>query len=196
MSDVFGNPVPGITAGATAAGSVAAAATGEVLLGGLTSSGNFGTGTAGTNTITLIAGKAGTGKVAFAPSGGVTNLAAAWQTGYVPPVGAPAPVTSAEVAVTITQDVTKSITIAGTRATVKGKSGVVIEGLTTGIEDGKTVIPYFRFPGQTSYSQGSARPVVQDDAFSWQRKTGKKFYAYVTNDDGTVKSNRVIIPAK
>jgi hypothetical protein len=29
----------------------------------------------------------------------------------------------------------------------------------------------------------------------WSRKTGKKFYAYVTSDDGAVQSNRVIIPA-
>jgi hypothetical protein len=29
----------------------------------------------------------------------------------------------------------------------------------------------------------------------WQRKTGKKFYAYVTSDDGAVKSNTVIIAA-
>jgi len=33
------------------------------------------------------------------------------------------------------------------------------------------------------------------DEFTWQRKTGKKFYAYVTSDDGAVQSNRVIIPA-
>ena len=90
---------------------------------------------------------------------------------------------------------TKSITIVGSRTTVAGKPGIEIDGITVGIEDGKTVIPYFRFPGETSYTEGSARPVITDDEFTWQRKTGKKFYAYVTNDDGSVTSNRVIIPA-
>ena len=90
---------------------------------------------------------------------------------------------------------TKSITIVGSRTTVAGKPGIEIDGITVGIEDGKTVIPYFRFPGETSYTEGSARPVITDDEFTWQRKTGKKFYAYVTNDDGSVTSNRVIIAA-
>ena len=71
----------------------------------------------------------------------------------------------------------------------------MIDGVVTGIEDGKTVIPYFRFPGETTFAEGSARPVITDGSFTWQRKTGKKFYAYVTNDDGSTTSNRVIIPA-
>jgi hypothetical protein len=89
----------------------------------------------------------------------------------------------------------KSITITGSRTTVSGKPGVKIDGVVTGIEDGKTVIPYFRFPGETTFTQGSARPEIADGSFTWQRKTGKKFYAYVTNDDGAVTSNRVIIQA-
>jgi hypothetical protein len=82
-----------------------------------------------------------------------------------------------------------------TRAAVSGKPGIKVDGVTVGIEDGKTVIPYFRFPGETSYTQGSARPVVTADEFMWQHKTGKKFYAYVTSYDGAVQSNRVIIAA-
>jgi hypothetical protein len=89
----------------------------------------------------------------------------------------------------------KSITITGSRTTVSGKPGVMIDGVVTGIEDGKTVIPYFRFPGETTFTQGTARPEIADGSFTWQRKTGKKFYAYVTNDDGAVISNRVIIAA-
>jgi hypothetical protein len=91
--------------------------------------------------------------------------------------------------------VTKTITITGSRTTVSGKPGIEVDGITVGFEDGKTVVPYFRFPGETSYTEGSARPVITDDAFMWQRKTGKKFYAYVTSDDGAVQSNRVIIAA-
>ena len=89
----------------------------------------------------------------------------------------------------------KSIVITGSRATVSGKPGIKIEGVATGFEDGKTVKPFFRFPGETSYSEGTARPVITNGVFEWQRKTGKKFYAYVTSDDGAIKSNNVIIPA-
>ena len=124
------------------------------------------------------------------------NPATAWQTFYTPPTGAPAPVTSDAATVVVkAAPSTKSITITGSRTTVSGKPGIEVDGVTTGFENGKTVIPYFRFPGETSYTEGSARPVITDDAFMWQRKTGKKFYAYVTSDDGAVQSNRVIIAA-
>jgi hypothetical protein len=54
-----------------------------------------------------------------------------------------------------------------------------------------------RFPGQTTYTQGSASILVdQDGAFTWQRKTGKKIYVYVVTQEGTARSNRVIIPAR
>ena len=89
----------------------------------------------------------------------------------------------------------KSITIVGARTTVSGKPGIVIDGVVTGIENGKTVKPFFRFPGQTTFTEGSARPVIAGGSFEWQRKTGKKFYAYVTSDDGLVQSNRVTISA-
>ena len=56
-------------------------------------------------------------------------------------------------------------------------------------------IPFFRFRGKTTFTQASARAIITDSSFMWQRKTGKKFYAYVTNDDGSTTSNRVIIPA-
>ena len=78
---------------------------------------------------------------------------------------------------------------------MSGKPGIKIDGVVTGIDNGKTVVPYFRFPGETTFAEGTARPVISDGSFTWQRKTGKKFYAYVTSDDGVVKSNRVIIPA-
>ena len=90
-----------------------------------------------------------------------------------------------------------TITITGERTTVSGKPGICVDGITTGFSEGETVIPYFRFPGETQYSQGSARPVVgTDGTFTWCRKTGKKFYAYVTSADGRVTSNRIIIAAQ
>lgn len=90
---------------------------------------------------------------------------------------------------------TQPTTITGSRTTVGGKPGIKIDGVVTEIEDGKTVIPYFRFPSETIVSQGSARPEIKDRSFTRQRKTGKKFYACVKNDDGKVKSKRVIIAA-
>lgn len=94
------------------------------------------------------------------------------------------------------QCVAKSITITGERTTVSGKPGIIVKGTTTGFTKGDTVVPYFRFPGETSYTQGSARPEIGDDGpFSWQRKTGKKVYVYFATEDGGLTSNRVIIPA-
>lgn len=90
-----------------------------------------------------------------------------------------------------------SITIVGERATVKGKPGIRVDGIVEGLEEGTKLVPYLRFPGQTSYAAGTAR-VVTDAAgnFEWQRKTGKKIYVYLKTEDGEYQSNRVIIPAK
>lgn len=88
-----------------------------------------------------------------------------------------------------------TIVITGERTTVSGKPGIRIEGVTTGLPAGSTVIPYFRFPGETTFAAGSARPVIDANGeFFWERKTGKKFYAYVETGSGA-KSNRVIIAA-
>jgi hypothetical protein len=54
-----------------------------------------------------------------------------------------------------------------------------------------------RFPGQTTYTQGSALILVDEDgAFTWQRKTGKKTYVYVVTQEGTARSNRVVIAGR
>ena len=190
LTDVFGNAVPGDAA----TNAVTVTAAGEVRLGGLNVTQDVTVGADGTGTISLVAGTDGTGSITVTPKSGVT--AAAWAAGYVPPTGAPAPKTSAAAVVRVgAAPSDKSITITGSRTTVGGKPGIKIDGVVSGIEDGKTVIPYFRFPGETTFTQGSARPEIADGSFTWQRKTGKKFYAYVTNDDGAVTSNRVIIPA-
>ena len=106
-------------------------------------------------------------------------------------------VRSAGPAVTGASTVTaKSITIVCERTTVSGKPGVRCEGNATGLADGSTVVPFFRFPGESSYTRGSARPIVASDGtFEWSRKTGKKIYVYFTTDDETVQSNRAIVPA-
>lgn len=89
-----------------------------------------------------------------------------------------------------------TIDITGERGTVAGKSGIIVNGTTTGFTAGDTVVPYVRFPGQ-EYVQGSARPeIAADGSFEWQRKTGKKTYVYFTSADGTLTSNRIIIAAQ
>ena len=92
--------------------------------------------------------------------------------------------------------VARTIVIEGERTTVSGKPGIIVDGETEGFVAGARVVPYIRFPGQTGYTAGSARPEIgADGSFSWQRKTGKKTYVYFTSEDGNVFSNRVIIPA-
>jgi hypothetical protein len=192
VTDVFGNAVAGATGVGT--GGVAVTASGDVLLAGYATTQNVSTGADGTATVTVIASnRVGAGTLTATPQAGSTTPA--WVPGYVAPSGAPAPVTSDSAAVEVGEGDEKSITITGSRTTVSGKPGIMIDGVVVGIEDGKTVVPYFRFPGETSYTQGTARPEISVGEFTWQRKTGKKFYAYVTSDDGAVQSNRVIIAA-
>jgi hypothetical protein len=192
VTDAFGNPVGGT---ATTVGTVKLTVEGQAVFGGFASTVDAaGTNTSGVYTNNLVASQeAGSAVITAVPSTG--NTATAWVTGYIRPTGFPAPVTSATATVVIGSASSKTITITGSRTTVSGKPGIQIDGVVTGIEDGKTVIPYFRFPGETTFAEGSARPVITDGSFTWQRKTGKKFYAYVTSDDGATTSNRVIIPA-
>ena len=97
------------------------------------------------------------------------------------------------------QCVTRSITITGSRTTVSGEPGIIVNGTTTGFKKGGPVVPYFRFPGETTYTESTARPeIAADGSFEWQRKTSEKFYVYVTYyTDGVAKvqSNRIIIEA-
>ena len=88
--------------------------------------------------------------------------------------------------------VVKSMAIVGSR--VEGTSQVVVEGTSVGLA-GKTVTPYFRFPGETGFTAGTGtRTVDAEGNFNWQRKTGKKI-AVQFRGDGVV-SNTVIIDAK
>lgn len=86
-----------------------------------------------------------------------------------------------------------SIVITGSRERVQGKPGVVIKGTST-LEMGAVLRPWLRFPGQTSYAQGSASILVDaEGAFTWSRRTGKKIYIYVATPDRSLRSNRIII---
>ena len=95
-------------------------------------------------------------------------------------------------AVTPTTQVVKSIVIAGSRSGGDPRR-VEVSGTTTGLV-GARVDPWFRFPGQSSYTEGvGLRTVDAAGTFSWSRKTGKKIYVYFTHGD--IKSNTVTIGA-
>ena len=91
----------------------------------------------------------------------------------------------------------KTIVIEGQRTTISGKPGFRVTGATSGFAEGDKLNVFLRFPGMTSYFRAKARPEVQaDGSVVYERKTGKKTYVFVGSEDGSVKSNRVIIPAK
>ena len=175
-TDIYGNAVPDDTSIAVA------------LAGGGTLSANTGTTSA-----------AGVMTVYYTAPVGTGNGRAVWGTstyvsGVIPGIDAAKPEASTDIAVTTGAD--KTILIVGDRATVSGKPGIKIEGDTTGFDAGAKMKPWVRFPGQTEYSAGSARPTVSVAGdFTWQRKTGKKTYVFFSSEDDAVKSNRIIIAA-
>jgi hypothetical protein len=61
--------------------------------------------------------------------------------------------------------------------------------------DGRTVRPWIRFPGETTFSQGAAViPVAADGSFTWSRRSGKKIYVYIAHE--SARSNTATIPAR
>ncbi len=108
--------------------------------------------------------------------------------------GSAAPPQAAQpIAPPATKPAEASIVITGERATVDGKSGIVVNGVTTGLAEGDTVKVFARFPGQITFTEVTARPAVVNGAFTWKRETGKRTTVYITTMDGSVRSNRVII---
>ena len=98
--------------------------------------------------------------------------------------------------VTPTRPASPSLVISGTRQDVRGKPGIRIVGTATDLGLGAVLRPWIRFPGQTTYAEGTARILVDTAGdFAWQRSTAKKAYLYVATPDGTLRSNRVTIPA-
>ncbi len=84
-----------------------------------------------------------------------------------------------------------SITIIGHR--LDGER-IMVLGTTTGFAMGAILRPWIRFPGQTSYTQGTASILVDaQGGFTWQRRTGKTIYISIRSEDGTVESNRLIL---
>jgi hypothetical protein len=83
-----------------------------------------------------------------------------------------------------------SITIIGSRDGQR----ITVTGTTKHL-DAQTVRPWIRFPGETTFNQGTAViPVGSDGSFTWGRRSGKKIYVYVAHE--SVRSNTISIPAR
>jgi len=92
--------------------------------------------------------------------------------------------------------VERTIVVIGTRAQIKGRSGVRAFGETTGLV-GARLQARVHLSGEINYYGGSRRTVAQDGSFTWQRRTNKKVYVYFrVVDDTAVRSNRIIIPIR
>ena len=81
-----------------------------------------------------------------------------------------------------------SILISGSRT----GSTIQVDGTTIDLTG--TVTPWVKLSDQTSFTEGSARPTITDNAFTWSRKANKKAYVYITHGD--VKSNTITIAAR
>jgi len=189
VTDVFGNPVTLDTG------------TEKVTL--VT---DLGTLAGGTNIYTIEATDAAGKAVVSATSAveGVATISATGSNGQFadlkddPFTGAAASVYKASVPVEFTSGPSsQSIVIVGDREMISGKSYAVVDGNTTGFEEGDKVVPYTKFPGQSSYTAGTGIKAVDEDGeFYWKNKTAKKIYVKFKSEDGSVQSNRVIIQAK
>ncbi len=84
-----------------------------------------------------------------------------------------------------------TVIISAVRTQVRGRPGVIVSGSST-LEMGAILRPWVRFPGQVSFSEGSAQVLADESGdFTWQRRTGKKVYVYMTA--GELTSNRIVI---
>ena len=98
------------------------------------------------------------------------------------------PASSPSNSVTPQADPKPSILISGSRT----GSTIRVDGTTTDLTG--TVTPWIKLPGQTSFTEGSTRPTITDNAFTWSRKANKKAHVYITH--GAVKSNTITIAAR
>lgn len=91
--------------------------------------------------------------------------------------------------------VSPSIVISGSRADVRGKPGIIVTGVTQGFGMGAVLRPWVRLPGQTTFTQGAARILVDESGdVTWQRRVGKKVTVYLATPDGETRSKRITIP--
>jgi hypothetical protein len=193
VTDPFGNRVPNTT---DDTGAVTLTASGAALLSGLTSSLTLTTDANGVARVPVIAGRS-PGDVLLKVTPAAGTRVAAWQPGYVKPSGFPAPVVEAKAIANVTStpdEPTASITIVGTRGTVQGKPGIVIDGATTNLDDSSVLTPWVRLAGQQGFTAGTTSIAVAfDGTFTWSRKTNKSAQVYVSTSDMAMRSNTVTI---
>lgn len=90
---------------------------------------------------------------------------------------------------------TATLVITGTRQELRSKPGIRVTGTATNLDPGTMLRPWIRFPGQASFTQGTAQiPIDDHGKLDWQRATRKKTYIYLRTQDGQVQSNRIAIP--
>lgn len=90
-----------------------------------------------------------------------------------------------------------TITITGTRGDVRGKPGVNVTGITEGLSPGTMLKPWFRFPGQDTFTEGRATILVDPaGAFTWSRQTSKRITVIIKSADGAATSNTVTIKVR
>jgi hypothetical protein len=198
VTDVFGNPVPGVAA--TATSNLGASLAGVGLLNGFNVSIPTLTATdaSGETAFTYVSNTAGTGTITVAgtdttPGSGNSQFGAGNGAGLIngaAVTGAPAGTPTGTAVFTVT-DTAGSITITGSR----DNRAIKVDGTTTGIADGTVVKPWLRFPGQTGFSEGAAQRSVTNGAFSWGRNTGKRVAVEIRTLDG-LRSNAVTIAAR
>jgi hypothetical protein len=160
-----------------ASAEVAVSATGNVTLGaGQRTSLLVTTGADGTASVPVVGGTVGTGVVTTAYGD-----------------------TTATVQVTVDALQSIVITDSGRTSDNTGREGgqIRVAGRTTGFAPGSILTPWIRFPGETGFSQLTANVRVADDGtFAWGRKTGKRTAVQIRSEDGSVRSNTVVIEAR
>ena len=87
-----------------------------------------------------------------------------------------------------------SILISGSRDDVRGRPGIEVSGESTGLATSTILRPWIRFPGQSTYTRGSARiSLLSDGTFSWSRQTGKRVTVVIATEDASAESQRLVI---
>jgi YVTN family beta-propeller protein len=102
------------------------------------------------------------------------------------------PWSAATAAVTPAVKAPPRILLRGTKKQVRGKPGVLLHGVSTGLPAGTEVQPWLRFDGKKKFIRGSARIRVDESgSFQWQRRVTKGVKVVVRTRDGNVRSNTI-----
>ena len=92
---------------------------------------------------------------------------------------------------------TPTITIVGSRADVRGRTGISIEGTSTELGMGALLVPLVKFADDGGFAPGVARILVDSSGeFTWSRTTRRTLSVYVQTVDGAVTSNEVRIAGR